>query len=150
MRTYRLVLCAGVVALTMVLPPRLARVAAAEEGGAKLASFTPHPLEQEVIERVNQERARYGMGPVELDVNLMNNSRRHTAWMIHRRSFSHSGMPVAENIAMGQSSPAEAMHSWMNSSGHRANILNRGHRRIGVACYAAPNGTIYWCQQFSN
>jgi uncharacterized protein YkwD len=36
----------------------------------------------------------------------------------------------------------------MNSSGHRANILNPGYRRIGVAAYATPEGTIFWCQQF--
>ena len=55
---------------------------------------------------------------------------------------------MAENIAMGQRTSNEVLNSWMNSSGHRANILNRSYRRIGVAAYTTPQGTIYWCQQF--
>lgn len=148
MRFIKLTLCAAVAISGFAVGGGSPRLAAAE-AETKLASLSPHPLEAEVVERVNTERAKYGLPALELDTNLMQTSRKHTAWMIHRRSFSHSGMPVAENIAMGQSSPAEAMQSWMNSSGHRANILNRGHRRIGVACYSAPNGTVYWCQQFT-
>jgi len=53
------------------------------------------------------------------------------------------------DIAMGQRSSGEVVQSWMNSSGHRANILNRGHRRIGVAAYTTSGGTTYWCQQFA-
>jgi len=59
--------------------------------------------------------------------------------LLHRSIIQHS---------MGQSSPQEVLRTWMNSSGHRANILNGGHRRIGVAAYCTPEGTIYWCQQF--
>jgi uncharacterized protein YkwD len=55
---------------------------------------------------------------------------------------------VAENIAMGQPHSSDVVRSWMNSSGHRANILNGGHLRIGVAAYRTDNGTIFWCQQF--
>jgi uncharacterized protein YkwD len=60
----------------------------------------------------------------------------------------HTSAAVAENIAMGQRNSAEVLNAWMNSSGHRANILNPGHTRIGVAAYTTPGGTIYWCQQF--
>ena len=49
---------------------------------------------------------------------------------------------------MGQNSSAEVINAWMNSSGHRANILNPSYTRIGVAAYVTPGGTIYWCQQF--
>jgi uncharacterized protein YkwD len=49
---------------------------------------------------------------------------------------------------MGQTSAAEAVSSWMNSSGHRANILDRGHTKIGVAMARAADGSAYWCQQF--
>jgi uncharacterized protein YkwD len=49
---------------------------------------------------------------------------------------------------MGQASSNDAVRCWMNSSGHRANILNRGHRKIGVAGYRTADGTIFWCQQF--
>jgi uncharacterized protein YkwD len=49
---------------------------------------------------------------------------------------------------MGQTSASEAVTSWMQSSGHRANILDGGYTRIGVAMAHSPNGTAYWCQQF--
>ena len=68
--------------------------------------------------------------------------------MTNSRSMVHTNKPVGENIAMGQRSSAEVINSWMNSSGHRANILNPGYTRIGVAAYTTPEGTIYWCQQF--
>jgi uncharacterized protein YkwD len=55
---------------------------------------------------------------------------------------------VAENIAMGQPSVRGVINSWMTSPGHRANILNARYRRLGVAAYRTPDGTIYWCQQF--
>jgi uncharacterized protein YkwD len=42
------------------------------------------------------------------------------------------------------------MQDWMHSPGHRANILNRGYRRIGVGAFTAKDGTIFWCQQFFN
>ena len=60
----------------------------------------------------------------------------------------HTSDPVAENIAMGQPHSSDVVRCWMNSSGHRANILNSGHGRIGVAAFRTDNGTIFWCQQF--
>lgn len=109
---------------------------------------TLHPIEARVVERTNSERARYGLPPLSVDPALLRSARRHAAWMTNSRSLVHTTQPVGENIAMGQRSSREVISSWMNSSGHRANILNRGYRRIGVACYTTPDGTIYWCQQF--
>jgi uncharacterized protein YkwD len=86
--------------------------------------------------------------PLVMDSSLMRSARAHTTWMTKANSLQHTSAPVAENIAMGQRSTREAIQSWMNSPGHRANILNRSYRRIGVAAYTAPNGTAYWCQQF--
>ncbi len=107
-----------------------------------------HPIEARVIERTNVQRARFGLRPLVVDLRLLRSARRHTAWMTNNRSMVHTNQPVGENIAMGQNSSGEVMNSWMDSPGHRANILNPGYTRIGVAAYAAPNGTIYWCQQF--
>jgi uncharacterized protein YkwD len=64
------------------------------------------------------------------------------------QTMQHTRQPVAENIAMGQPDGPSVVQCWMNSSGHRANILNWGHRRIGVAAYQTIQGTIFWCQQF--
>jgi uncharacterized protein YkwD len=77
----------------------------------------------------------------------MATARQHGNWMASYRQMVHSNIGVAENIAMGQSSSQQVLHTWMNSSGHRANILG-GYRRIGVAAYRSPEGTIFWCQQF--
>jgi len=106
------------------------------------------PIEANIISYTNQERGRYGLPPLKVDRRLMASARRHCAWMTRNRSLVHTSQPVAENIAMGQRSSREAVRDWMASPGHRANILNRSHRRIGVAAYRTPGGTIFWCQQF--
>jgi uncharacterized protein YkwD len=107
-----------------------------------------HPVEARVIERTNSQRIRHGLRPLRVDRRLLFSARRHAAWMTNARSLTHTSAGVAENIAMGQNSSSEVINAWMNSSGHRANILNPGYTRIGVAAYVTPSGTIYWCQQF--
>lgn len=103
--------------------------------------------EMSVISQTNAQRARHGLSPLAVDSQLMSSASRHAQWMASNRNLSH-GHGVAENIAMGQGSAGEAMRSWMNSSGHRANILGSGYTRIGVAVAYTSNGTPYWCQQF--
>ena len=98
--------------------------------------------------RTNAERIRNGLEPLLIDQNLINSARRQAAWMTNNQTMQHGNAGVAENIAMGQPNPASVLQSWMNSSGHRANILG-GYTKIGVAAFQAPNGTIYWCQQFT-
>jgi uncharacterized protein YkwD len=100
-----------------------------------------------VISQTNAQRARHGLAPLAVDSQLMSSAGRHAQWMASNRNLSH-GHGVAENIAMGQGSAGEAIRSWMNSSGHRANILGSGYTRIGVAVAYSSNGTPYWCQQF--
>ena len=117
---------------------------------ATTASFAMHSIETKILNETNEERARHGLPALEMDTRLMTTARNHCAWMTRGRRLQHTSLPVAENIAMGQRSAVEALDSWMSSSGHRANILNRGHRKIGVAAYRTPDGTIYWCQQFTH
>jgi uncharacterized protein YkwD len=112
------------------------------------AALTLHPVEQSVVAQTNAERARHGLPPLAVDQRLVQSARAHTAWMSRARRLQHTSRPVAENIAMGQQTALDAVRSWMSSSGHRANILSRGHRRIGVSAYAAPDGTVFWTQQF--
>lgn len=107
-----------------------------------------YPIEKEVIRATNAERARYGVPPLRIDRSLVQTARAHTVWMARYRTLQHTQIGVAENIAMGQRTSAEVVQSWMESPGHRANLLNPSYRRIGVAAYAAADGTIYWCQQF--
>jgi uncharacterized protein YkwD len=109
-----------------------------------------HPIEVSVISLTNEQRKKYGMPPLEVDKSLMQTARKHCGWMTRNRIFQHGSYNVAENIAMGQRDGPQVVGAWMNSSGHRANILNPWHRRIGVSAYRTKDGTIYWCQQFRN
>ncbi len=124
----------------------------------KIPSSEPQPkvvdgvelaaIEANIVMYTNQERVRHGLPPLEVDKKLMKSAREHAAWMTRNQSMVHTSRPVAENIAMGQPHSSDAVGAWMNSSGHRANILNSRHSRIGVAAYRTASGTIYWCQQF--
>ncbi|MDX1963179.1 MAG: CAP domain-containing protein [Pirellulales bacterium] len=101
----------------------------------------------QVVSLVNSQRARYGLAPLNIDAGLMSTANAHASWMARSNSMQHGRYPVAENIAMGQRSPGEAMNSWMNSSGHRANILGR-YSSIGVGVAYSSGGQMFWCQQF--
>ena len=105
-------------------------------------------IERNVIERVNDQRYRRGLRPLRIDSRLMRTARRHAAWMTRNRRLQHTREPVGENIAMGQRSSGQAVGDWMDSPGHRANILSRRYSRVGAAAYRTDNGTIYWCMQF--
>ncbi len=105
-------------------------------------------VEKAIVERTNAERARYGLALLEVDEGLMESAREHAQWMTRNQTLRHTSAPVAENIAMGQQDSQQALASWMGSSGHRANILNPAHRRIGVAAFQTASGIIFWCQQF--
>lgn len=111
--------------------------------------FKLHPIEEKILQETNAQRARYGLKPLVLDSSLVQSAREHASWMCSNRNLTHTSKNVGENIALGQRSAKEALTDWMNSSGHRANILNDDYTRIGVAAYQiGEEGDIYWCQQF--
>ena len=118
--------------------------------------------EQEVIRLVNVERAKYGLKPLTEDWELSRVARYKSQDMHDRRYFDHTsptyGTPfqmmkafglsyrsAGENIAMGYRTPQAVVTGWMNSSGHRANILNSSYTKIGVGYVADGN---YWTQHF--
>ena len=122
-------------------------------------------FESEVIELVNVERAAEGIAPLSYDARLAAAARGHSEDMGLQDYFDHDSLDgrhfydriqdagyaynyCGENIAAGYSTPEAVVQGWMNSSGHRANILNGGYSRIGTAAYESPDGTVYWCQQF--
>ncbi len=130
-------------------PPKTEKKQESEEKSPRVVNGVElSEVEYEVYQKTNAQRARYGLSPLVLDGRLMQSARRHCRWMARRRVMQHTRANVAENIAMGQRSSGHALRSWMSSSGHRANILKRSYRRIGVAAYRSANGTIFWCQQF--
>jgi uncharacterized protein YkwD len=124
------------------------------QGARSVAPAAPagpalHDIERRLIAATNAARSQHGLTPLVIDMGLMESARRHTAWMTNNRALQHSTAAVAENIALGQRSVAAVIQSWMSSSGHRMNILHGSYRRLGVAAYRTPEGTIYWCQQFA-
>jgi uncharacterized protein YkwD len=116
----------------------------------KLVPFELTEVEESIVKHTNAERAKFGLASLEIDRDLMQSARQHAKWMAQNNSMVHTSRPVAENIAMGQHNSTSVLQSWMNSSGHRANILNRSNRKIGVAFFRTANGTPFWCQQFRN
>ncbi len=118
--------------------------------------------EQQVVELTNKERAKYGLPPLQVDLALSKVAREKSRDMAVNHYFSHNsptyGSPfemmkkfgisytaAGENIAKGQRTPQEVVNAWMNSEGHRANILNKNFTHIGVGF--EENGYI-WTQQF--
>ena len=134
--------------LELSVSAAMALTVGTQQGESKAQDVELHPIERNIVVHTNAERARYGLPPLEIDDELVLSARRHAAWMTRNRSLQHTRQLLAENIAMGQRSSRQVVTDWMSSSGHRANILNSGHRRIGAAAYRTPEGTIYWCQQF--
>lgn len=118
--------------------------------------------ENEVIRLVNEIRLQNGMKPLTANWELSRVARYKSQDMVDNRYFSHTspvyGSPfqmirnfglsfqsAGENIAYGQRTPQAVVNAWMNSSGHRANILNASYTQIGVGYVA--NGH-YWTQMF--
>jgi len=118
-----------------------------------------------VVDLVNQERAANGLAALKVNAKLTTVAETKAADMRDNNYFSHTsptyGSPfdmmkkfgvsytaAGENIAMGQQTPQAVMTGWMNSSGHRANILNSSFTEIGVGYVTAGNGQTYWVQEF--
>ena len=120
----------------------------AANGASEPADVELIAIERKVIDKVNEERFRRGLWPLAIDSKLMRSARGHSAWMTRNRQLQHTSRPVGENIAMGQRNTSEAVRDWMNSPGHRANILSRHYAHVGAAAYQTDGGTIYWCMQF--
>ena len=122
-------------------------------------------LENEVIRLVNAERARAGLQPLRQNWELCRVARYKSQDFIDKKYFSHQsptyGSPFdmmeafgirfsagGENIAKGQPTPDAVMNAWMNSAGHRTNILSPSYQEIGVGAAKDKNGSLYWTQLF--
>lgn len=122
-------------------------------------------FQNEVVSLVNQERTSRGLGALSVDSALTKTATLKSQDMAKNNYFDHTsptyGSPfdmmkqfgityrtAGENIAAGQTSPAQVMDGWMNSEGHRANILNSSFTKIGVGVAQNAGGRYYWTQQF--
>ncbi|CAM5448208.1 hypothetical protein SCANM63S_01333 [Streptomyces canarius] len=118
----------------------------------------------QVVALVNKERAAAGCGPVTEDPQLDKAAQGHSDDMAARGFFYHTDpdgdgpgeritaagyrwSTYGENIAKGQQTPQAVMDSWMNSPGHRANILNCAFKDIGVGAHDGSGGP-WWTQAF--
>ncbi|MCK9558037.1 MAG: CAP domain-containing protein [Candidatus Cloacimonetes bacterium] len=106
--------------------------------------------EHKLLKALNAMREKYGLKALILDVQLHRTARQHCGWMSRTYKLIHQAGHHAENIAMGQPDVDSVMEAWMNSDGHRANILNPNYTKVGIAAYESEGGAIYWCQQFTN
>ncbi|MCX4745495.1 sigma-70 family RNA polymerase sigma factor [Kitasatospora sp. NBC_01287] len=146
-------------AATTKAPPSTA----APRGGT---SATVAGYAQQVLDLVNAQRAQNGCGPLTANSKLQAAAQGQSDDMAARHFFDHTNPDGAdpqqridkagyqwsswgENIAQGQADPAAVMDSWMNSSGHRANILNCAFKEIGVGIHLGPNGP-WWTQDFGS
>ena len=119
-------------------------------------------IQQEVVRLVNIERNKYGLSNLIMDTNLQKVAQKKSEDMKANNYFSHTsptyGSPfdmmkqfgisykaAGENIAKGQTSAAQVVEAWMNSAGHRANILSADYTHIGVGYVASGH---YWTQMF--
>ncbi|MCA0969762.1 SafA/ExsA family spore coat assembly protein [Halobacillus litoralis] len=122
-------------------------------------------VEQQVIDLTNQERAKQGLSPLKGNWQLSRVARYKSRDMRDKNYFSHQsptyGSPfemmrsfnisyrrAAENIAAGQRTPQEVVNGWMNSPGHRKNILDPNVRQIGVGYAQGGSYGHYWTQMF--
>ncbi|WP_235427178.1 CAP domain-containing protein [Cohnella kolymensis] len=126
----------------------------------KQASYETE-FEQQVLQLVNKQRATAGLSPLGMDSNLSKMAMAKAQDMYNNNYFDHTsptyGSPfemmgkfrivfnaAGENIAKGQTSPEQVMNDWMNSEGHRANILNSSFTNIGIAYFKGE-----WVQEFT-
>ena len=122
-------------------------------------------VEEEVLTLVNQERSKIGLKPLQMDWELARVARMKSQDMAQKNYFSHTsptyGSPfdmmkqfginfrtAGENIASGQQTPKEVMESWMNSQGHRENILKPDYTHLGVGYYRGGSYGHMWTQMF--
>jgi uncharacterized YkwD family protein/spore coat assembly protein SafA len=122
-------------------------------------------LESQVVKLVNAQRAKQGLQPLTENWQLSRVARYKSADMAAKNYFSHTsptyGSPfrmmesfgikyssAGENIAYGQKTPEQVMTAWMNSPGHRSNIMSPSYSQIGVGYATNKSGTPYWTQMF--
>ena len=122
-------------------------------------------MEKQVASLTNSERKAAGLGSLTLDSQLSKLARMKAEDMAKKGYFSHTSptygsafdmmkkygvsyRTAGENIAKGQKTPEAVMNGWMNSSGHRANILSSAYTHIGVGYAKDSKGNTYWVQIF--
>jgi uncharacterized protein YkwD len=166
----RFVRRAVVTAALAVLPALAASPAFAAQTGSrtpqKPTAEVMAQYEAEVVKLTNEHRVAKGCPALRVDSRLTAAARAHSTDMVARNFFSHTGSngsnfvarsvaagypqrgAAGENIAWGYRTPKDVVTGWMNSSGHRANILNCSSIAVGVGVAYNAGGSPYWTQNF--
>jgi uncharacterized protein YkwD len=170
---------AAVIVVTPSAAPSQTATASPTQTANAIPTQTPSPTvtatpvqttsyTDQVITLVNNERAKAGLPSLTKNDQLTQSAQKYSEYMGAENFFSHTGPDgstfitrnkaagytsyrwLGENIAAGQRSPEEVMRDWMNSPGHKANILSTNAKEIGVG-YAVNNNSTYrtyWAQEF--
>ena len=131
---------------------------------APVSTVNDSSFEMQVLNLCNQQRAAYGLAPLSWEASNLApgaavRAQEITALFSHTRPDGSSCFTavrnpgrLGENIAAGQRTPAEVVDDWMNSPGHRANILNGKFTKLGVGYVYVPGDMYghYWVQMFSS
>jgi uncharacterized protein YkwD len=130
------------------------------------ASTNPQDtFDQQILDLVNQERAKVGANPLRINEQLDLAADQHTLDQASMNNMSHIGSngskmgdriknagylfsSIGENVAYGYGDAAAVMSGWMNSPGHRQNILNPNYQEIGIGYAQGADGRPYWTQDF--
>ncbi|MFC7534252.1 CAP domain-containing protein [Actinoplanes sp. GCM10030250] len=148
----------------------IALVPAALTGAAMIASpaeaapVSEATLQADINRLTNVQRKAHGCAALTVNVALTKAARGHSTYMAKSGTFSHTGLggtsfvarvktagyskPAAENIAWGYRTGADVVKGWMNSPGHRANIVNCKNKTVGVGAVYAKSGAPYFTQDF--
>ena len=159
---------------TMVPLRAVAEAASAQvewDGESRTVTITSRESEfedwaRQVLALTNAERAKNGLNPLEWNDSLAELGEAHCEDMVNRNFFAHNNpdgetpfdrmkkagisyRAAGENIAAGQYSPEAAVKAWMESPGHRQNILNSEFQYLGVGVVKGGAYGIYWAQEFA-
>ncbi|MDE7094578.1 MAG: hypothetical protein K2O52_06680, partial [Oscillospiraceae bacterium] len=159
-------LIAGICAILMATSAGTTLVATPVKAFAKesaSANISLQDYANEVVSLVNQERAKQGLNALQVIPALNNAATKRSQELVtlfsHTRpdgsncatvlnEFGVTWKTTGENIAYGYATPEDVMTGWMNSSGHRANILSENFDSIGIGV-VSENGVLYWTQVFA-
>jgi uncharacterized protein YkwD len=163
LRSFTFLCALSVLVALLVAAPSAMGARACESANATPASAAKRTMVRATLCVLNAERARHGLRPLKLNKRLSRAARRHARDMARRNYFAHDSLGgrtfvdrirrtgylrnarswwVGENLAWGsldRSAPRAITRMWMNSPGHRANILSRSFNEVGIGlAYGAP------------
>jgi uncharacterized protein YkwD len=138
-----------------------------QEVASPVPATPPSDVTAAVVDLTNVERTRAGLAALAANASLMRAAQIHAEQMAQFRRLDHvlpeadhprpedrlaavayRWQAYAENVAFGQRTAAEAVSGWMQSSGHRANIMNATYTEMGAGYARDPDGRPYWVQVF--